>query len=323
VNAAIVVPLDGTRFAEAAIPDALQLARRLDLSLGLVTVWQPLLPLFDPSSALEVWERDAYEARRRYVTDLAGRLEEVSGKPVSVECLLGRPAEVLTSLTERDGLQLVVMATHGRGPVLRASLGSVADQVVRNGKAPVLLIRPEEEAPEVELAPSPPYRRILVPLDGSDLAETALQRSLLFKEGEPVELTLLRVVAFPQPLADGVGSLAPVLDAEILGAERDAARAYLDRVAARLRPWGCRISTRVLEDASSSAGIIDYALSNRMHLIAMATHGRGGASRLLLGSVADKVIRNSVVPVLLFHPERAPNPWHDLERLAGQIAGMP
>jgi nucleotide-binding universal stress UspA family protein len=186
MDAGILVPLDGTRFAEAALPAALQLARTLDLSLGLVTVWESMLPLFDATDQLVAWEREAHVARHRYMTDTAVRLEELSGKPVSVKYLVGRPGEVLPPLAEPNGLKVVVMATHGRGPVLRASLGSVADQVVRKGSAPVLLIRPEEDSPDVELTPAPPFQRILVPLDGSDLAETALQRSLLFSKAESV-----------------------------------------------------------------------------------------------------------------------------------------
>jgi nucleotide-binding universal stress UspA family protein len=186
----------------------------------------------------------------------------------------------------------------------------------------VLLIRPDEETPEVELAPAPPFRRVVVPLDGSELAETALQRSLLFRDARSVEITLLRVISFPQQMAPG-GGRPPGLDEQVMSAERSAAKTYLNGVAARLAPWGCPITTRVLEDTSSWKGIIDYALSNRSQLIAMATHGRGGASRLLLGSVADKVIRLSTVPVLVFHPERTPSPWQDVERIAGQIVGMP
>jgi nucleotide-binding universal stress UspA family protein len=131
------------------------------------------------------------------------------------------------------------------------------------------------------------------------------------------------VIAFPQPMVAAGTAPPPILDEEIVAAEGRAAQAYLDAVAARLAPWGCRVVTRVLVDTSSWKGIVDYALSNRTNLIAMATHGRGGAKRLLLGSVADKVIRMSTVPVLLFHPERAPSPWKDVERLAGQIVGMP
>jgi nucleotide-binding universal stress UspA family protein len=215
------------------------------------------------------------------------------------------------------------MATHGRGPLLRAGLGSVSDQVVRKGNVPVLLVRPDgdEARARVPLAPAAPLRRVLVPLDGSEAAETALDRSLLAGESETIALTLLRVVSFPVAMLPG-GGFPPGAYESIVDAERSAAQRYLDGVAERLAPWGWRIGTAVVEERSAWAGILEYASSHEVDLIAMATHGRGGAQRLLLGSVADKVIRASTIPVLVSHPERA-EPSHDVERLAGQVIGMP
>jgi nucleotide-binding universal stress UspA family protein len=280
-----------------------------------------VLPLYDVSGQLEAWEREAHLERHRYMADIAKRLEALV--PVSVKYVKGRPREVLPSLAEPENAQLVVMATHGRGPLMRATLGSVADQVVRKGTIPVLLIRPEEDAPEVEMEPSPPLLRVLVPLDGSELAEMALQRPLLGGPSESIELTLLRVIAFPQPTVLPGGGLPPSMDRDIVQAERAAAQRYLDGIAERLAPWSWKVTTKVIEDSSAAVGIVDYAFSNRVQLIAMATHGRGGAQRILLGSVADKVIRGAPAPVLLLHPERAPSPWKDVERIAGQVAGMP
>jgi nucleotide-binding universal stress UspA family protein len=321
---AIMVPLDGSAFAEAAIGPAIRLAERDGLSIQLVTVWAPILPLYEVSGQLETWEREAHARHHVYMGDMATKLEEVSGRPVSVKFVKGRPAEVLPTLAEPDKVKLVVMATHARGPVARASLGSVADQVVRKGSVPVMLIRPEEDVPLTQLAPAPPFRRVLVPLDGSDLAETALQRSLLSGDAASIEATLLRVVAFPMTLIGTDEGLLPVVDDDLLEAERKASQKYLDGVAERLAPWGWQVTTALVEDTSPAAGIVQYAEANGIDLIAMATHGRGGAQRLLLGSVADKVIRSSRVPVLLSHPERAPSPWLvDVERLAGQVVGMP
>jgi nucleotide-binding universal stress UspA family protein len=187
----------------------------------------------------------------------------------------------------------------------------------------VLLVRPEEEPPEVALEPGSPFRRILVPLDGSELAESALQRSLLAGGEQPVELTLLRVISFPTPeVLPGI-DWAEDPNGQIVRAEREAARAYLAGVAERLVSWGCNVKTMVVEDVSTRSAIIDFAESNGTDLIAMATHGRGGAKRLLLGSIAGGVIRHSPVPVLIFRPEGTPSPWQDVERLAGQVVGMP
>ena len=318
----ILVPLDGTRFAEAALPAAIYLSRRDGVPLELVTVWQPMLPLYDTSGELEAWERQLHAERHRYMAEVARRVEKAIGRSVSVKYFRGRPGEVLPPLADADRVDLVVMASHGRGQLMRAALGSVADEMARKGSAPVLLVRPEEETPEVPLEPLSPFRRILVPLDGSELAESALQRSLLGGE-EPIEITLLRVISFPMPEVIPGIDWARAPDGEIVRAEREAARAYLASVAERLSPWGCVVKTMVIEDVSTRSAIVDFAESSRADLIAMATHGRGGAKRLLLGSIAGGVIRHSPVPVLLFRPERTPSPWQDVERLAGQVVGMP
>jgi nucleotide-binding universal stress UspA family protein len=296
-----MVPLDGTQFAEAALPIAISLAQRDGLALQLVTVWQPTLPLYDTTGLLDQWEQKRRTERLDYMTRIAREVEQASGLNVSVEHLVGRPGEVLPTLAELNGLDLVVMTTYGRGLFGQAALGSVADQVLRRGTSPLLLVRPDEESPQVDLKKVKPIRRILVPLDGSDVAETALQESVLTSRGEPTELVLLRLLAFP---------MAPA-DKEIVRAEKKAAEAYLEEIAKRLSSWNCRVTTRAIEEASPWTGIVDFAEGNAIDLIAMTTHGRGGAARLLLGSIANRVVRMSSVPVLLFHPERAAHPWRD------------
>lgn len=306
----IMVPLDGTQFAEAALPIAISLAKRDGLALQLVTVWQPTLPLYDTTGLLDQWEQSRRTERQDYMSHLAQQVESASGLHVSVEHLVGRPGEVLPTLAELNGLDLVVMTTYGRGLFGQAALGSVADQVLRKGTSPLVLVRPDEAAPDVNLTPAKPIRRILVPLDGSEVAETALQESVLMSGGEPTELVLLRLLAFP---------MAPA-DRDVVRAEKKAAEVYLQGIAERLTSWNCSVTTRAIEEASPWTGIVDFAESNAIDLIAMTTHGRGGAARLLLGSIANRVVRMSSVPVLLFHPERAAHPWKDSERLAGQTA---
>src|SRR5262245_22822367 len=129
----ILVPLDGTRFAEAALPVAIYLARRDAVPLELATVWQPLQPLYDASVDLQIWEREWHAERHRYMAEIARRVEKAVGSRVSVRYLEGRPGEILPQHAEADRLDLVVMATHGRGQLARAALGSVADEMVRKG----------------------------------------------------------------------------------------------------------------------------------------------------------------------------------------------
>jgi nucleotide-binding universal stress UspA family protein len=316
---AILVPLDGTSFAEAALPVAMSLARRDHLPLRLVTVWEPYLGLYDVSGGLALVEREEHRQRHRYMAETARRVQEASGRPVSVEYHKGRAGEILPALPESGEVDLVVMSTHARGALASATLGSVADQMVRRCSVPVLLVRPDSKR-SVQLEPAGPIRRILVPLDGSELAERALQESVLTSPGEPVEITLLRLLAFPLTPAERA---VKAVDGRIVRAERVRAEAYLESVARWLEPWNCRVTIRASEEASPWTGIADFAAANKFDLIAMTTHGRGGAARLLLGSIANRVVRSSTVPVLLFHPERAASPWRDVEQLAGQVVGMP
>jgi nucleotide-binding universal stress UspA family protein len=303
----IMVPLDGTRFAEAALPCALSLAKRDGAALKLAIVWQPMSAIIDTADwiqQVEAWEKSRRDEGRRYMTEVARRVAEALGRSVSVKYLLGRPDEELARAAEEMKVDLVVMATHGQGPVSRFWLGSVADRYVRRSTVPVLLVRPEEDMPEVELAAGKPFRKILVPLDGSTLAEQALKKSVLAGgKAAETEITLLAVVGFPVPMATPEGGV--LLDSkELLSAQTEAAESHLSRMADHIAGWGCKVTTRVIANPITWKSIVDFAATGKYDLIAMATHGRGGAARVLLGSVADKVMRSATVPTLLFHPER-------------------
>lgn len=300
----IMVPLDGTRFAEAALPTAMYFAKRYGAPLELVTVWQPAPTIgFMPESVndlLEV-EREGQENDRRYMAAVAKKVQDAVGSEVSVRYLVGQPASELARRAGAGGKDLVVMSTHAHGPITRAFVGSVSDRVMRTASVPLLLIRPGDATPEVELVPTPPFRRVLVPLDGSPLAETALDDSLLdCLETERSEITLLHVTGFPAgPSHTGYEVVAE--PGERVWGDSTDAEAYLASVAEPIAAsWGCRVTTRVVVNATTGAAIVDFAKSNGIDLIAMATHGRGGAARLILGSVADTVVRTSPVPTLLY-----------------------
>jgi nucleotide-binding universal stress UspA family protein len=306
----ILVPLDRTPLAEAALPLALRMAEREDSALSLATVWTPLPSLLDHSrwgTELQEWELANRAEDRAYLTTIARRVREASGRPVSVRYLLGHPAEELLELVEDEGISLVVMSTHGHGGVTRAWVGSVADRMVRKGTAPVLLARPADSSQGAQIAAGPPFRKILVPLDGSPLAEAALDRSTLPVPSGDAEIVLLHVVGLLSSFGSPDGPLTPDLTGQILEAERDAALAYLEGVAERVAPWGFRVAPHAVLAPSAWAGIVEFASSNACDLIALATHGRGGAARAILGSVADRVLRSSSVPTLLFPPGRTPS----------------
>ena len=186
---------------------------------------------------------------------------------------------------------LIVMTTHGRGPLSRFGLGSVADELIRRAPMPVLLVRPSEKAPGI--IPEPVLDNILIPLDGSALAEQVLEPALELARLMEARCSLLRVVESRSSPGDGTPGGPP---------EKAQAEAYLEHVAGRLREQGLQVRTRVVVARHAAEAILEEAEAQASNLIALATHGRGGLKRLLLGSVADKLVRGATSPVLVYRP---------------------
>lgn len=138
------------------------------------------------------------------------------------------------------------------------------------------------------------YKRVLIPLDGSVLAEQALPHAVAQARHFQAELILLRVVE-PFPHARGMSLTA--LD-RVKQQTHDWAHEYLERLVADLRQQGV-LAQKVTVDGRPHTGIAEYAEINRVDLIVMSTRGQSGLSRWLLGSVADRVVRGATVPVLL------------------------
>ncbi|HYL29750.1 MAG TPA: universal stress protein [Gemmatimonadales bacterium] len=295
----IIVPLDGSAFAETAIPAAAALARGLRGHLELVMVHSPALSGPSPTAAL------AQDARIRsfeeaYVIQKARSTADAADGPVASSVLDGPVAPTLIEHVRARKADLVVMTTHGRAGLSRFFLGSVADRLVRELHCPILLLPPESpQIPEPGAA-----ARILIPLDGSALAASVLGRAAAVLPDAALEL--VRVVVLPAtPLPPEAGWSVP---SEILDEELSIAAHYLEDVAATLRARGRVVHTRVLSHWSPAAAIADYAEERHCDLVALATRGGSGLQRALLGSVADKIIRSARLPVLVWNPPAgAPN----------------
>lgn len=147
------------------------------------------------------------------------------------------------------------------------------------------------------------YKKILVPLDGSELAECVLSHvKSLFKDGSEGEVTLLNVVKVDIPWAEVYDKKAFDLEA-IRKPLFSASKKYLTKAASKLKSNGIKVKTEVLEANQLAESIMDYAQKNGMDLIVMTTHGHTGFKKLMLGSVAFGVLHESHVPVLLIRPE--------------------
>ncbi|HKJ03689.1 MAG TPA: universal stress protein, partial [Longimicrobiales bacterium] len=170
----IMVPLDGSRFAESVLPIALSLSRRTGASLHVVTVQEPI-----PSFAYDEWESAAEEWSEAYLFSVAERFGSQAEGELTTRLLSGHVVESLEAEAREKSADLVVMATHGRGAFSRAWLGSVTDAFLHHTDRPLLLVRPEEDA-EIPLPTDFSVARILVPLDGTDTSEGVLAHAVEF-----------------------------------------------------------------------------------------------------------------------------------------------
>jgi nucleotide-binding universal stress UspA family protein len=299
----VLVPLDGSTFGEHALPLALAIARRAGARLQLAHVNVLPAPLFAERrpNFENTLDPRAREKAQAYLDGAAERLASRAGVPSTSVLLEGGIAEALQGHIAATGVDLVVMTTHGRGPLSRFWLGSVADEFLRRATVPVLLVRPQEAPPDFAREPLP--RHVLVPLDGSALAEQVLAPAVSLGSPAEADYTLVRVV---QPVVvggyDPVGFGASQMLQPAMDEMCAQAREYLDGVARRLRAQRLSVHTRVLIDQQPPGAIFEEAQAGGIDLIALATHGRHGLARLLLGSVADKVIRGSSLPVLAYRP---------------------
>lgn len=291
---AIMVPLDGSAFAEQALPLAMTLARRSNSRIHLTLAAAP---------ASEITA-----AAAEYLSGMAARLESGMSEGVTYSVLTPDPgapawpmpacssvADVLARYVVDQDIGLVVLTTHGRGGVRRAWLGSTADAFVRIAPRPVLLVRPGDEEVAITAADFS-LRHVVIPLDGSETSERAIPIAQEIGSLFGARYTLVRVVVpFTPDISTewyGVHPFEPTLNLE------SAAR-YLANVANSMRERGLNVATQVIESSSPAGAIIDYATSQDAGLIVLMSSGAGGIRRLLLGSVADKVVRSGSVSVLV------------------------
>jgi nucleotide-binding universal stress UspA family protein len=290
----ILAPLDGSRPSEQSLPHAAALARRSGAALQLVYVHTPLL-LAEGVMYLGTPEARLWEEEKSYLSRLVDRLKRTGVDKVSAHVLEGDVVETLQEQALSCKCDLVVMTTHGRGPVSRFWLGSVADQLVHRLPIPLLLVRPREE--EVPLpAAEPEVRNVLVALDGAPAAEQILEPAGTLAKVLGASCTLLRVVPSVVPHVVYTEAAIGAALADKLRAE---AHVYLQRVAGSLRGQDIATQTRIIAHAHPATAILNEAASGEYDLIALATHGRRGLPRLFLGSVADKIVRGASVPVLM------------------------
>lgn len=296
---AAVVPLDGSPFGEHALPIALELARRMGVTLEIVHVHGSIVPdrYVEGLPSIEWWDSETRKEELAYLEAVRARW---SAPDVEIRTtLLDDPsiaAAILRHVAEtRAGI--IVMSTHGRHGLARAWLGSVADEIARSAPVPLLLVRPGIVAPVVESRTE--IRHIVVAVGPEDRDAPILGHVAPLARAFGAKVTLLRVV--PPPLRIG-GHALPV-DERRQRAVAERANQVLDGVVQSLSAAGVTAQARVLSHEQTAATILEFVAAEKGELVVVGAGRRSGPGRLLLGSVADKVVRGAATPVLLLpHP---------------------
>jgi nucleotide-binding universal stress UspA family protein len=302
VYARIVVPIDGSDFGDFAIPFAIAIARRSAGDIELVHVHrvqdeEPYLGGLTPYQFQGElrrefdYERKLVEEEIAWLRSRAAQLVADSGVSVTERILDGGVAGALQREAERLNADLIVMATHARRGVNRWRHGSVGDALVRHSDRPVLLVRTGERP---QPSNEPDLRSILIPLDGSPFSEQVLEPAVAL-----AKFLRARVTLFHAYLPAGSAG-----DWEREGFEPRAqgAEEYLNSVADRLTALDERPTVRWVANAHPANAILDLLENEIFDLVAMATHGRGGVTRMLAGSNADQILSATHVPAFLIRP---------------------
>lgn len=293
----ILVPLDGSPLAERALAPATELARRSRDPVAITLLRVVAYPAID--AGLEGWSPvvsgpalldDVIEAAQDYLRATA-HAPICAGIDMHTVVVIGAPAATISTQARETAADLIVMSSHGRTGFAHLALGSVTETVAREAHVPVLIVRAEGTTFPVGGRQQP--LTILVPLDGTELAEAAIAPAAQVARALHGALYLLRVLppASPEDVAHEITT--------------HAAYAYLTTWHDRLSAAGITVH-RSLGFGDVAEQIVAKAREHHADLVAIATHGRTGLARLREGSIAERVIHHTPLPALVVHPTLAP-----------------
>lgn len=291
----LLVPLDGSPMAEAALAPAAYIAQRLDAQVALIHIIERDSPnevhgekhLNDPAEA------------QAYLEAVAKSRFDPS---VTVEChvhtnFVRDVPQSIADHADEFAPDLIIMCTHGRSGLGVRLFGSIAQQVVSLGKTPVLFVQPGSQPPREDFE----CKLVLVPLDGDPAHEQGMQVAGRFAKACGAALRLMTVVRTLGTLTGedaATGKLLPGATSAMLDMSLEAAEEYLDRMLATLTDQGVAASKAVRRGDPSGA-IVKEAHEQDVDLIVLGTHGRSGMEAFWAGSVAAAVAGRSSLPLLL------------------------
>ena len=292
----ILIPLDGSKTAETVLPYARYLAGKFKISVHLLAVIDVAeMALHSSSEKKRFIDRMVDDGRRSGEIYLHRLAATFPGTAVRYTVEVGHAADAIIEKATSDPAMLIAMATHGRSGLDRYLLGSVTEKVLRGSDNPLLLARASAEMPAAGAC----FPTIVVPLDGSELAESILPMVAGLARKLDSEVVMFRAYHIPMGIYEGDAVVSSEAYAEILGGLREEAVTYLDRKAAEVRKLEVKKVSTLVAEGFAADEIIDLGSKQPAALIAMASHGRSGVKRWLLGSVAEAVVRHAAGAILI------------------------
>jgi len=295
----ILVPLDGSALAEQAIPFAVAVAHA-ETEIVFVRVASSAEPIRDVLGRVAVHTDEVEEVVvDRSTEDLraaAGRWPDLNQDRVSYVVRVGDYATEILCAAEENGCDLIIAASRGRGAVGRLAFGSVVDRLSRATTIPIMIVRPQDAASEIG---TPKLRRIVVPYDGSELATQAFPVAMALAKKLSLDVHMIHAInstAFLPMAAPMEPYYSPEVYDQLLGDLQAQAQTELEAAKTQFAEAGIEATFEIV--AGSPYAVIAER-TQAEDLIVMTSHGRSGIRRWLIGSVAEKLVRDGPVPVVL------------------------
>jgi nucleotide-binding universal stress UspA family protein len=297
----LLVPLDGSKTAENALPLARFLARRLKLPVQLLGVIDLTELARSVATAEGLYLDKLVEVETRtseaYLAEIAKTFADGTAHWLVAN---GKAAEVIIDKAAAEKATLIAMATHGRSGLNRFLLGSVAEKILRGASNPLLLVRAVEGA---RTEGESPFNSIVVPLDGSEVAEGVLPTVVEMAQSLDSEIVLFRACNVPRNIYGADDRRHPAIINQLIGGIKGEARHYLEKKAAELQERGAKRVSYALKEGLVADQIIALARQTPENIIVMGSHGWSGIRRLVMGSVTETVARHSGDPVLVLRAD--------------------
>jgi nucleotide-binding universal stress UspA family protein len=287
----ILVPLDGSELAERVVLPAMRIAEDVRAKVVFLTVVSPVARPDAPGLVERVVQTSKYEAGL-YLKSVRSRVLPTTTE-VDTAVQAGRPANEIIRYAQENEVDLIIMTTHGRSGLTRWSFGRVAEKVLRRAPCPTVILRSHQTIIPDKI------KRILVPLDGSLLAEQALPPAHDMAVALGAEIVLLQAVESPPLFQFGQA------DTTVPGTDPQLARSYLTRIQARLQAKGIATYVEVVAGSAADA-IVDFAAANKIDLIVLCGLGSSGFQMWMFGSVTERVMKGAACTTMLIRQERLP-----------------